>query len=87
MSDIFKPLPTGEYGDTDCSARFGTSIAVIIEYNSDFDGTRVPFDVEDRPKTIHGPFFTEEEAKRWIEDYPDSKDVYDMYSITINNVR
>lgn len=74
--------------EIETSAIFGVGYLVQVEYNTEHDGTPVPEDAAELPRTLHGTFDTEAEADAWIEAYPDGDtDVHDMTVIPYNRVR
>jgi hypothetical protein len=82
------PLPRDEDGEVIVSAEFGEHYAVEVEYNTDFDGRRIDPGKEDHPRTLHGPFTTQEEADKWAESYgPDSTDIHEVRVVPLNRVR
>ena len=80
-------LPRDEHGSIITSANFGYAVLVKIEYRKDEWGIEVADDIPEYPHTLHGPFFTQEEAQEWMDAYPDDEDVVEMTALTINNVR
>lgn len=78
-------LPEIEDGLVDCSAKFGIQHVVVVTYNTDPKGKWVPFE-DHSNQTWHGPMSLEE-AQRWVEDYPEDKDIKDMYIGCLNGVR
>lgn len=80
-------LPLDRFGEIVTSADFGTAFLVRVEYNTDEHGAPVA-DGEDGPSTLHGPFNSRTEAKRWCDAYPiDDPDVVDVSIETLNRVR
>jgi hypothetical protein len=76
-----------EAPEIETSAIFGDGWLVQIEYVTDADGKPVPDDATDLPRTLHGPFDSEEQAAQWIDAYPDGDtDVHDMTVINFNRV-
>ena len=83
-----QPLPTDEDGHIETSASYGQHYLVRITYNTDPEGNWVDGNIDDSNQTLHGPFFTQDEAETWIIAYPDGdKDVCDMDVICFNRVR
>jgi hypothetical protein len=78
-------LPRDEYGLVRTDAAYGNTHLVEVTYTTEHDGSE-PTE-GDTPRTLHGPFFTEDEAKAWIEDRPDFDDVDDYLVIPLNSVR
>jgi len=79
-----------EDGHIVTSAAFGHGWLVEILYNTEADGAEVPEEVHERdlPRTLHGPFSSEEEAQSWMDAYPDGDtDIYDIRMSLINLVR
>ena len=69
------------------SAIFGEAWLVEIHYYTDFDGREIDPKTEDYPRTLHGPFATEDAALAWIYAYPDGDtDIQDMYALVMNKV-
>ena len=79
-------LPRDEDGFVNTSAEFGETFAVEVTYTTEHDGS-VPSTDSPTPRTVHGPFVSEEEALAWIEDYPDADDVDDFLVLPLNSVR
>ena len=69
------------------SADHGSGWMVQVEYNTNADGGRIPFDEQPKPTTLHGPFSSEEEAVGWMNTYPESRDIFDMTVVVYNKVR
>jgi hypothetical protein len=89
---IFTPtpldgLPVDADGLVNTSAEFGETLVVEIEWNTDFDGREIDPAKEEYPRTLHGPFLDEAEAKAWMDAYPDDTDVHEMSAVTLNSVR
>jgi hypothetical protein len=81
------PLPLTDDGFVNCSAEFGVATIVVIEWNTDHDRRVIDPEKEQYPQSFYGPFVDEDEAMRWVTDYPDDTDVHDMYTSPLNNVR
>jgi hypothetical protein len=81
-------LPRDEDGFIQCSAVHGEFWMVHIQYNTDHDGRDIDPEHEEWPETFHGPFYSQQEAADWCNDYPDGDtDIHDMYVKCMNAVR
>lgn len=73
-------------GRINTDASFGELWFVEITYNTDPDGNWV--DEQDYTnRTLHGPFFSEDEAQAWSDAYPEDKDVKDWDIYYVNSAR
>lgn len=84
---VMGSLPLDEDGFIDTHAEFDEVFAVETEWNTDFDGRQIDPAKEEYPRTLHGPFLSEAEAKAWMDAYPDDKDIHEMSTVTLNSVR
>lgn len=81
------PLPRNEHGDLITSAEFGETWVVEIQWSTDFDNREIDPLTEEYPRSLYGPFFTEAEAKEWLEAYPEFTEIHEMLIIPLNSVR
>src|SRR3954468_14595853 len=80
------PLPR-EDGFIITSASFGELWLVEVTYNTDPEGKWVEDDDYEN-RTLHGPFYSTEEAEAWVDAYPDGdRDLKDMRVLNMNAVR
>jgi hypothetical protein len=81
-------LPRDADGTLITSAIFGEDWVVEVEYNTDHDGRVINPELEDYPRTVHGGFYSKEEADEWAEGFcPDDTDINEVRVIPLNLVR
>ena len=84
-----KEIPLNEDGFVDFSRSFNDEkdpqFVVKVTYNTHPEGNWVPFD-DYTNQTWHGPM-THDEAEKWVEDYPEDKDLKDIEIGFLNRVR